>query len=272
MSSASSTTSSLGSTAREHIRLLRVLSIATRLLTALLLLLLSKLPLFDSAPGISSDGSPFLRWDAFHFVHIADQGYVHEYEWAFFPGTPFVMRITGEVLRLLKRSDSPVSWDDLLQGGALAALACDSTTTLYRLTLHQLGSPQVALIVSLLSLMPSSPATLRFAAYSEPFFTYFSYKGQQIHSKHFCISVIEIFSQGMLCCATSRWFSASIYFALAGTFRSNGILLSGFILWGLIIQPFLQRKYVRRFILLRKYLLTNIVHRYPSGICLTQPF
>jgi phosphatidylinositol glycan class V len=49
----------------------------------------------------------------------------------------------------------------------------------------------------------------------------------------------------MLSCARSQWFYASVYFALAGTFRSTGILLGGFILWGLIIDPFLHRKHVR---------------------------
>ena len=74
----------------------------------------------------------------------------------------------------------PVIWNDLLQGGALAAFLCDagSTTTLYNLTLHHVGSPNLALIASVLSFLPSSPATLRFAAYSEPFFTYLSYKGK----------------------------------------------------------------------------------------------
>jgi len=104
---------------------------------------------------------------------------MYEYEWAFFPGTPLVMRVAGKLLRLLK-GNGHVSLDDLLQGGALAAFACEvgSITTLYQLTLYHLGSPHIALISSVLSLMPSSPAILRFAVYSEPFFTYFSYKGE----------------------------------------------------------------------------------------------
>jgi len=40
---------------------------------------------------------------------------------------------------------------------------------------------------------------------------------------------------------------AALLFAFAGTFRSNGILLSGFILWGLLIQPFLENRKVCRF-------------------------
>jgi GPI mannosyltransferase 2 len=167
---------------------LRLLSLAAHLSTSLLIYLLSNLPLFDSSPSIlssTSKPSPLLRWDAFHFTHIAQNGYVYEYEWAFFPGTPFVMRLTGEILRYVKclstdAPPGPVTWDDLLQGGALAALLCDvdSTTTLYHLTLHHFKSQNIALIASVLSLLPSSPATLRFAPHPEAFFTYLSYKGE----------------------------------------------------------------------------------------------
>ena len=163
------------------------------------------------------------------------------------------MRIAGEILRFVKGkwigTHGPVIWDDLLQGGALAAFLCDvgSTTTLYNLTLHHLGSPNLALITSVLSLLPSSPATLRFAAYSEPFFTYLSYKGK-LPLPILLISNDNnglIRDKGMLSCARSQWFYASVYFALAGTFRATGVLLGGFILWGLIIDPFLHRKHVR---------------------------
>ena len=42
---------------------------------------------------------------------------------------------------------------------------------------------------------------------------------------------------GMLACAESQWALASLYFCFAGVFRSNGILLSGFTLWGMLIEP-----------------------------------
>lgn len=48
----------------------------------------------------------------------------------------------------------------------------------------------------------------------------------------------------MLACARKRYLHASIYFALAGTFRSNGILLGGFVIWDLVIEPWLDRKQV----------------------------
>ena len=107
-------------------RHLQFLSLTTRVSTFILIHLFSNLPLFDSSPSILSNGSrasPLLRWDAFHFAHIALNGYVHEYEWAFFPGTPLVMRIAGEILRFVKGkwigTLGPVIWDDLLHGALM---------------------------------------------------------------------------------------------------------------------------------------------------------
>lgn len=163
-------------------RILLLFTIVARLLTVFLLLITSLLPLFDSSPNILPTPkwswiTSLLRWDAFHFVHIAEHGYVYENEWAFFPGTPFLMRTASSAIRFVTGSVGPPDWSDLLLGGALAALACDTTSTFYQLSLHHLGSPSVAFLASLLSLLPSSPVTLRFAAYSEPLFTYLSYKG-----------------------------------------------------------------------------------------------
>ncbi|KAG1865859.1 glycosyltransferase family 76 protein [Suillus subalutaceus] len=125
----------------------------------------------------TSPSSVLLRWDAFHFAHIAREGYVYEHEWAFFNGLPLPLAGFGSN-----------DWGTLLRGGAGMAIL--------------------------------SPTALKLASYSEPFFTYFSYRG-------------------MLACARSNWATASIFFALASMFRSNGIFLSGFILWGMLVTPFL---------------------------------
>jgi len=169
---------------KRHLRMLLALTFISRLCLFSLVNLSSLLPLFDSSPRTIPTSKwirPLLRWDAFHFARIADHGYIYEYEWAFFPGVPWLMWGVAQALRLLVKSGDPPNF---LLGGAVAALACDTTCTLYHLSLHHLGSPSLAFLASILSLIPSSPATLRFAAYSEPFFTYLSYKGV-------CICVIS---------------------------------------------------------------------------------
>ncbi|KAG9078827.1 ER membrane glycoprotein subunit of the GPI transamidase complex-like protein [Ceratobasidium sp. UAMH 11750] len=55
-------------------------------------------------------------------------------------------------------------------------------------------------------------------AYAEPFFAYFSFKG-------------------MNACHRQNYLIASLYFALATSFRSNGTVLTGFILYHLLARP-----------------------------------
>ncbi|KAJ6593727.1 GPI mannosyltransferase 2 [Mycena capillaripes] len=180
------------------------LTLASRAAAGGLLLLARLFPPFDNATS-----HLLLRWDVVHFLHIARAGYVFEHEWAFLPGIHFL-------LSLFSRS--------LLAPTLLSlAIACDASATMYALSLHHLGSPALARLATVLSLLPSSPATLFLAPCPEPFFTYLSYKG-------------------MLYCARSRYLAAAMAFTLAAAFRSNGFLLSGFIIWDLIVAPLLQRK------------------------------
>ena len=214
-------------TQTHHLRTLTLLSLLSRVLVAALIISSTHLlTLFDSSPRLILNSSvppwisSLLRWDAFHFTHIAQEGHTYEHTWAFFPALPFIMRLSGHLVSPMGLS-SPDTIAPPLLGGAVLAAAFDSTRVLYRLSLHHLRSPSVAFLAASLSLLSSSPATLRFAPYCEPFYTYCSYRG-------------------MWACARSQWFFASFWFALASAFRSNGIFLSGFILWGMLIAPYLS--------------------------------
>ncbi|KAF8601352.1 hypothetical protein BDV93DRAFT_558438 [Ceratobasidium sp. AG-I] len=68
-------------------------------------------------------------------------------------------------------------------------------------------------------LMGAPPVMLR-SAYAEPFFAWSSFKGMRAYHSR-------------------RYFSAALYFASTTSFRTNGILLSGFILYDLIARPVL---------------------------------
>ncbi|EMD32128.1 glycosyltransferase family 76 protein [Gelatoporia subvermispora B] len=220
---------------QEHTRILRQLSLLSYALTALLAYLASYLPLFDSSPRTIINGAsrswtstfayPLLRWDVFHYGHTAQYGYVYEHQWAFFPGPSLVMRGTSEFLHFLGVISQRSTWETVLVGGAVIASLCDTSTTLYHLSLHHLRSPSLAFLATLLSLLPSSPATLRLVPYSEPYFTMLSYRG-------------------MLYCARRQWLAAVCAFALAGAFRSNGVMLAGFVLWGIVVEPSLHKQQI----------------------------
>ncbi|KAF7322193.1 GPI mannosyltransferase 2 [Mycena kentingensis (nom. inval.)] len=184
---------------------LALATICSRALPAALLLTgQTVFPTFDAATP-----EFLLRWDAVHFFHVGRVGYVYEHEWAWFPGVPFLLSVH-------KLAPTMIS----------LLLAWDMTATMYALSLHHLKSPAQARLATLLSLLPSSPAMLFIAPYTESFFTYFSYKG-------------------MLFCAQSRYLLAALCFTAAAAFRANGFLLGGFIIWGLLVQPAFEGKKVR---------------------------
>lgn len=161
-----------------HRRLILRYGLLSRLVFFVLLQLAARLPLFDTSPLLVP--RPLLRWDSFHFHHIANYGYVYEHEWAFFPGA-YLTRYLSSILDGLIASDS---FSNILSAGLLAVLGWDTSQTLYSLSLHHLQSPSLALSASLLSLLPTSPATLYFVPDSEPFFTYFSYRGMLLLTRY----------------------------------------------------------------------------------------
>jgi Gpi18-like mannosyltransferase len=164
----------------DHKYLLLWASVAVRCWTWVLVVLMSNLPLFDSSPAVLLPDSgklvaTLLRWDAFHFAHIARKGYEFEYQWAFFPGLPYLMRWIGRLLP--GSSSSDLSWEATLAGGSMFVIPLFTSHTLYELSMHHLKSQRLAFLTCLLSLLPASPPTLYMAPYNEPIFTFLSYKG-----------------------------------------------------------------------------------------------
>lgn len=186
------------------------------------------LPLFDASPSAVPElsTSQSLRWDAFYFASIARNNYIYEQHWAFLPGAPFIARILVRFVKV-----------DLVFAVSVAAFLASPILHLYDLTFEITGSSNVSRLVSALSLLPSSPATLIYSPYAEPFFTTISYTGVW-HAEILAFNLTKRLS-GMLACAQKRHEAAALAFTLATLFRSNGIVLGGFILWDLLVEPVL---------------------------------
>lgn len=162
-------------------------TLALRFLTILIAFLSSYLPLFDASPSLVSPDpdSPLLsrfasiamRWDAFHYLTIARHGYRYEHQYAFMPGLPILLRILSHFGTWLSPS---LLIATVIPHFVLSTLfSLDTTRLLYLLSLHQSGSRHLALLSSYLSLLPSSPSILHLLApYTEPWFTWASYKGK----------------------------------------------------------------------------------------------
>ena len=175
-----------------HIQRLDIYALGARVVATVLVYISTYLPLFDSSPLTSLHPaslstrwiSSLLRWDALHFVSVAQYGYIYEYQWAFLPGVPTVMKIGGSVSAWLRRNDDragSLGYNELLVAGALGALVCGNVRVFYKLSLHHLKSPNLAFLAALLSLLPGSPAVVYHTGYTEPFFTFLSYKGRRLH-------------------------------------------------------------------------------------------
>jgi GPI mannosyltransferase 2 len=182
------------------------------------------LPDFDkSSPHVYS------RWDSIHFETLAQTGYKFEHQWAFFPGVPFVSSFLPS---------------QLASGIFIGLFSIPTIPALYDLSVVALKSPSLAYVATLLSIFTSSPAVVHVSGYAEPLFTFCTYRG-------------------LLECSRRHWYFAALYFMIASSIRANGILLAGFLLWSLLVHPFLFK---RKACLLCKFqATTNIYPRWPTG-------
>ena len=178
-----------------HVAIITFLVVVVRIAVSVISVLASSLPAFDSsATLVLRDGrfASLLRWDLFYFLHIAEKGYVYENEYAFFPGSPLLMRFGSNVLESIGLSPAEKRASLLVSGVVFAFLFnIIAAATLYELTLHHFPrSPSFAYLTVILSLLSSSPATLHHAPYTEPFFTCLSYLG--MFALILCVMCIEL--------------------------------------------------------------------------------
>ncbi|KAJ3183987.1 hypothetical protein HDU85_001838 [Gaertneriomyces sp. JEL0708] len=90
---------------------------------------------------------PFMSWDAVYFLDIAENGYMYEQEFAFFPGLPILLRI---VSRLVLGGNSSRA-ARILIGALMTNIAFVlAVVALYKLGRHLLHNERTALAAALL--------------------------------------------------------------------------------------------------------------------------
>ncbi|XP_068426313.1 palmitoyltransferase ZDHHC18-A isoform X2 [Clinocottus analis] len=152
------------------------------------------------------------RWDAEHFLFIAERGYLYEHNFAFFPLLPVVLRGLAETLL------RPLSGWLSVRGRLLVAVALGnsglfllSAVALYALSRVVLQDRRLALLSSLLYCI--TPANVFMTAgYSESLFAALTFGGLFLLEKGFI-------------------FRACLALSIATAARSNGLVNIGFLLY-----------------------------------------
>nr|XP_019049170.1 hypothetical protein I302_02951 [Kwoniella bestiolae CBS 10118]OCF28100.1 hypothetical protein I302_02951 [Kwoniella bestiolae CBS 10118] len=222
--------------------LIVALGTSIRLIHIIFLYVLSRiLPPFDSSHTLlSARNLPGLRWDAVHFVSIAEHGYTHEQQLAFQPLFMALLRITGECSAWVRGGGGEVDVGDIVWGGmgVSAVVWVGASIMLYKLTNH-LYNPKFALLTTLLYLLPPSPVPS--LPYTEPLYALTTFSGMYF---------LVVRRQYMLC---------GVLFACSTGMRATGIfnvlVLSGVgVLEGVTVKSMTAQGLIRR-IITRSYRL-----------------
>ncbi|KAI4889504.1 hypothetical protein NFI96_029707 [Prochilodus magdalenae] len=161
------------------------------------------------------------RWDAEHFLFIAEQGYLYEHNFAFFPLFPLLVRSVAATLLW------PLSALLTLRGRLLLAVAMINSTlfvlsavAMYRLGRVVLQDRKLALVSGLIyCLTPANVFML--AGYSETLFATLTFGGLWSLENGFMLR-------------------ACLFLGLATGARANGLVNAGFLLY-LPLQQCLSR-------------------------------
>ncbi|KAG0030807.1 hypothetical protein BGZ81_002165 [Podila clonocystis] len=175
----------------------------------------------------------FLRWDAFYFVHIAENGYAFEQAHAFFPLLPIFMRLVANTV-LAPLSLVMTYQQQLVLAGVLVANGSFiiAAVQLYCLSNTLFGNERFSFLSALLYILTPSGIFMS-AIYTESLFAAISFTG-------------------MIFTAQKRYLLAAILFSLSSTARSNGVLYAGYFVYDLVIQMDLSKPTMQKLAVLVK--------------------
>ncbi|RUS28969.1 GPI mannosyltransferase 2 [Jimgerdemannia flammicorona] len=181
------------------------------------------LPPLSSFPLVNYFARPalavILRWDAFYFLHIAEEGYVYEQEHAFFPLVPALARVVARIVWLL--SDR---YAILIAGALIANISFVlAAGALYRLTYAIYPTqPRLAFLTAVAYIITPSGMFMT-AFYTESPFALLTF-------------------WGMYEWARGRNWQAAVAWGMAGFVRSNAVVYIGFFVWDGTVMWFKDRR------------------------------
>ena len=160
---------------------------------------------FDAKCGAAAVLRPFTRWDSAHFLNVAQHGWRDDWNFAFFPLYPILLRAGAAALAGLRLPLCPqerlVLGGVLLSNAAFVAAAC----CLHALTLAVLRDRDIARRATLLFCL--SPASAFFSSlYTESAFALATFGG------------FLLFERG------GRALAAALLLCAASALRANGLL------------------------------------------------
>ena len=201
----------------------------------------------------------FDNWDSQYYMYIAEHGYrykqlydnMYEQRYAFFPLYPLLIRSVGSVLYLTRLGSLVPYWSILVISGVIISNAAFvlSAGLLYQLTLEMSSTngPISQPMSSTKAPMPqpmsstngpmSQPMSSTNAPMSQSIATltvlfYTLNPASVFMSSVYTESLFACLSfAGMLAVKRTHLFTAAVLFGLASATRSNGIVLSGFIIY-----------------------------------------
>ncbi|TIB67987.1 hypothetical protein E3Q08_04005 [Wallemia mellicola] len=198
------------------------------------------IPSFDSSADIIlSDESnsfiraltkPLLRWDTFHFANRATRElstWKWDYEVAFMPLLPLIMRFGGKLLSKVRMS--AISYSDVILGGALFTniISLLIPLELYRLTRvtfpHMKAQRAALPVMIMLACTPSPPSLI--APYTEAVYAPLSLMLARLVKEE-------------------KWGRAYVVAFLASSVRANGFFLGGFFIYQALLFPLLEKRQI----------------------------
>lgn len=168
---------------------------------------------YDKSRSLVNTDSPFkflLSWDTFHFYNIAENGYLAEHTYAFFPLYPYLVRVISQITGI-----------DTLSIGVLLSNLCFilSSVILYRLSVQRMSPHHAYLSTIFYSFNPAS--IVYSSMYTESIFT--------------LLFLLAIYNFGK-----NRHINVLLLLVLATMCRSNAILFIVFLkykLWPAFLIP-----------------------------------